>query len=243
MLTNTLTENEPLVASAPASCRPVTDALQAIEALAEITRHRRGEGIHRRDLHAQYLYRVVSGVARDCALLADGRRQIVDFLMPGDFFGFTPRDARQFSVEAVVDETVVAHYPRQRVEVLADADPRLGRRLREMAFEAASRSQARTLILGRLSALERVGLFLLEMGQRSTDATGTAILLPMSRYDIADYLGLSSETVCRVLTDLKDRGAITFNGAHRVRIIDPRALSESNGARKDTAARRRTVAA
>jgi CRP/FNR family nitrogen fixation transcriptional regulator len=242
MLTNALTGSEPPVACVHAPCRPATDALEAIEPLAEVISHRRGEGVHRRDVQS-HLYRVVSGVARDCALLADGRRQIVDFLMAGDFFGYTPRDNRQFSVEAVVDDTVVAQYPRHRVEILADSNPRLGRRLREIAFEAASRSQARTLILGRLSALERVGLFLLEMAQRSTDATGTAILLPMSRYDIADYLGLSSETVCRVLTDLKDRGAITFSGAHRVRIVDRVTLSDRNGVSRDALARRRPVAA
>jgi len=242
MLTHILTPNEPVVTVSGARSSAADDALEVIDAIAEITRHHRGENIQRRDRHAPYLSRTVSGVARDCALLADGRRHIIAFLMPGDVFGFTPRDARQFSVEAVVDDTVVAHYPLQRVEQMADANPRLGRRLREMAFDAASRSQARSLILGRLSALERVGLFLLEMGQRSTDASGTAILLPMSRYDIADYLGLSSETVCRVLTDLRDRGAITFTGAHRVRINDPCALSERGGAGK-AVAKRRTVAA
>jgi CRP/FNR family transcriptional regulator, nitrogen fixation regulation protein len=242
MLTHIPTPNEPLAAASGARSSAADDALGVIDAIAEITRHGRGENIQRRDPHAVYLSRAVSGVARDCALLADGRRHIIAFVMPGDFFGFTPRDARQFSVEAVVDDTVVAHYPLQRVEQMADANPRLGRRLREMAFDTASRSQARSLILGRLSALERVGLFLLEMGQRSTDATGTAILLPMSRYDIGDYLGLSSETVCRVLTDLKARGAITFTGAHRVRIIDTRALSERDGTGK-AVAKRRTVAA
>ena len=243
MLTHIPTPNQPVVATSGARSSAADDPLEAIDAIAEITSHGRGENIQRRDHHAPYLSRAISGVARDCALLADGRRHIIAFLMPGDFFGFTPRDAHQFSVEAVVDDTVVAHYPLQRVEQIADANSRLGRRLREMAFDAASRSQARSLILGRLSALERVGLFLLEMGQRSTDASGTAILLPMSRYDIADYLGLSSETVCRVLTDLKDRGAIAFTGAHRVRIIDPRALSERDGTGKAVAKRRTAAAA
>jgi len=243
MLTHIPTPNQPVVATSGARSFAADDPLEAIDAIAEITSHGRGENIQRRDHHAHYLSRAISGVARDCALLADGRRHIIAFLMPGDFFGFTPRDAHQFSVEAVVDDTVVAHYPLQRVEQMADANSRLGRRLREMAFDAASRFQARSLILGRLSALERVGLFLLEMGQRSTDASGTAILLPMSRYDIADYLGLSSETVCRVLTDLKDRGAIAFTGAHRVRIIDPRALSERDGTGKAVAKRRTAAAA
>src|SRR4029078_12870942 len=164
MLTHIPTPNQPVVATSGARSSAADDPLEAIDAIAKITSHGRGENIQRRDHHAAYLSRAISGVARDCALLADGRRHIIAFLMPGDFFGFTPRDAHQFSVEAVVDDTVVAHYPLQRVEQRADANARLGRSLREMAFEAASRSQARSLILGRLSALERVGLFLLEMG-------------------------------------------------------------------------------
>src|SRR5689334_1914080 len=173
MLTHIPTPNEPVVATSGARSTAADDALEVIDAIAEITRHGRGENIQRRDHHAPYLSRAVSGVARDCALLADGRRHIIAFLMPGDFFGFTPRDARQFSVEAVVDDTVVAHYPLERVEQMADANPQVGRCLREMAFDAASRSQTRSLILGRLSALERVGLFLLEMRQRSTNVSGT----------------------------------------------------------------------
>jgi CRP/FNR family nitrogen fixation transcriptional regulator len=103
---------------------------------------------------------------------------------------------------------------------VADTDPRLGRRLRDIVFEAVARSQARLLILGRVTALEKVGAFLIEMGQRSFDRNQQAIVLPMSRYDIADYLAISVETVSRALTELQRRGMIRYVGTRRIRLVD-----------------------
>jgi CRP-like cAMP-binding protein len=202
----------------------VADPLDLIQSFAAARASCRDEEIFNRLDPAEYLYRVVSGVARDCAMLADGRRQIMAFLMPGDFFGFAPRDEQKFAVEAVVEGTVVARYPRQRVEILADVTPPLARRLRDIAAEAVARSQSRLLILGRFTALERVALFLMEMAERSDDRAAAAIVLPMSRYDIADYLALSVETICRTVTELKHRGVIALSGPHRVSIVDQGAL-------------------
>lgn len=199
--------------------------MAALDRLATVTPHRRGATIYGPDDPAEHWYRLVSGVARKCALLPDGRRHIVDFLLPGDFFGFIARHEHRFAVEAIVEDTVVARYPRRRAEVLADSDPEVGRLIRGMAFEAISRAQARTLILGRTTAAEKVGSFLLEMAERWAGATVDAFVLPMSRYDIADYLALAAETVSRALTDLKHRGAIALVRAHRVRIVDRDALT------------------
>jgi CRP-like cAMP-binding protein len=160
--------------------------------------------------------------------LVDGRRQILDFLVAGDFFGFTSRDLRHFIVEAVVDETLVARYPRQCVERVADCNPKLGRRMREVAFEAIARSQARMLILGRMTAVEKVGWFLVEMADRCCASSGAPVFLPMSRYDIADYLALSVETVCRALSDLKQRGTIALDGTRRVSIVKRAELEYGN---------------
>jgi CRP/FNR family transcriptional regulator, nitrogen fixation regulation protein len=208
---------------------------ETMESLATIVRYRRGQEIYRSEERAEHWYRIVSGVARKCALLADGRRRIVDFLLPGDFFGLTARDVRAFTVEAIVEGTVVACYPRRRLERLADSDPQLARRVRELALEAASRLEAQILILGRTTALEKVSSFILEMAQRSSNgAAAEAVVLPMSRYDIADYLALSAETVSRSLTSLKRRAAIRLMGSHRVRIVDRSALQEwSNDCRLD----------
>jgi CRP-like cAMP-binding protein len=208
----------PGAASRPASTQ--TDPLQAVR-LSSPTSYRRGQEIYGAGEPADFWYHLLSGSARKCAVLADGRRRIVDFLMPGDFFGFR---ARYFAVEAITHGTTVATYPRRRIEVAADADPALGRRIREIAFESIARSQARVLITGRVTALEKVGSFLVEMGSRSFDRSEQTVVLLMSRYDIADYLGLSVETVSRALTGFKQRGAIRFVGPHRVRLVDRRSL-------------------
>jgi CRP/FNR family nitrogen fixation transcriptional regulator len=149
-------------------------------------------------------------------------------MLPGDFFGFTARAKHVFAVEAIVEGTIVARYPRRRLEMLADSDLQLGQLIREMAFETISRLQARILILGQMTALERVGSFVLEMAERLSGGGSEPFILVMSRYDIADYLALSAETVSRTLTELRHRGAITFSGTHRLRIVDRSALEEGS---------------
>jgi len=207
---------------------PIRDPLQALDRLAVSARYARGQEIYAPDDPADHWYRLTSGMARKCALTADGRRQIVDFLLSGDLFGLITRSEHRFAVEAVVDGTVVARYPRRHVERLADSDPEIGRAIREAAFETISRSQVRMIILGRMSAQGKVGAFLLEMAERARDAGPDAVLLPMSRYDIGDYLALAAETVSRTLSDLRQSGAIRFEGTHRIRILDRAALDEPN---------------
>ena len=196
----------------------------AMEALATLHSCGRGQEIYRRADRAETWYRVVCELVRKCTVMADGRRRIVDFLLPGDFFGLTARREHVFAVEAVVDGTVVAHYPRRRVETMANADPEISQLVRDIAFDAIVRLQARILILGGTTAVEKVSAFIVEMAQRSSDGTPFALL--MSRYDIADYLGLSVETVSRAITDLKLSGFIALAGKRRITILDRSALEE-----------------
>jgi len=202
------------------------DPLEIMESLAAATSWRRGRQIYGRGDPAEHWYRVVSGAARKCALKADGRCQILEIMLPGDFFGFTAHNQHMFCVEAVVDGTIAACYPRRRLERMADTDPELAHFIRDSAFDAMSRMQTRMLTLGQMSAREKVSSFVLEMADRSPGRTAGAVDLPMSRYDIADYLALSVETVSRALTRLRHHGAIAIAGKHRVRIIDRNALSE-----------------
>src|SRR5882757_1542753 len=167
----------------------------------------------------EYWYCVIFGAARKYVLLADGRRRIIDFLLPGDYFGFRARHKEFFAAEAVVAETLVARYPSSSLEAAADCSPQLGRTIREIAFASISRSQARLLILGRITALEKVHAFLEEMAQRSFDRKQQTVVLPMSRYDIADYLSVSVETVSRALTELRRRGTIRCTSTRRIRIL------------------------
>lgn len=99
--------------------------LKVMEPLAASMAYRRGQQIYGQKDPAEHWYRVVSGAARKCALLANGRRQILDFMLLGDFFGFTDRAKHAFAVEAIVEGTIVVRYPRRRLEMLADSDPRV----------------------------------------------------------------------------------------------------------------------
>ncbi|CAO3432043.1 helix-turn-helix domain-containing protein [Azospirillum doebereinerae] len=204
-----------------------------LSSLATTMRYGHGQEIYTQDHPAECWYRVVSGAARRFTVQANGRRQIVDFLLPGDFFGFASRNAHLFTVEAIVGGTIVAVYPRERAEALADANPHLGRDIRTVTAAEIGRLQTRILILGRIGSLGKVSAFLLEMAERLSSRpqagrSGEDILLPMSRYDIADYLTLSVETVSRALTSLKQCGAIRLVGTRRVKIIHYDALEDND---------------
>jgi CRP-like cAMP-binding protein len=167
---------------------------------------------------------MVYGVGRRFVVHGDGRRQIIDLLLPGDFFGFAVGDEYDFTVDAAAEGTVVASYPRSRLELLADGDPALAREIRQVAFQALARLQAQLGILGRVTAVEKVSAFILEMAQRLARGGGDRLVLPISRYDIADYLAVSVETVSRSLTDLRQRGVIVFSDVRTLRIVDREAL-------------------
>jgi CRP-like cAMP-binding protein len=205
-------------------------SLEGLDSVGLAKFYHRGDIIYAPDDRAEYWYGVVCGMARKCALTADGRRQIVDFLLPGDLFGLITRHEHRFTAEAVTDNTAVARYPRREIERLADFDPRIGRCIREAAFDSISRSQVRIVILGRMSAIEKVGAFLIEMAERTGDGPIKGVALSMSRYDIGDYLGLAAETVSRILSDLRQSGAIRLEGTHRVIIVNRQALDEDTGA-------------
>jgi CRP/FNR family nitrogen fixation transcriptional regulator len=200
--------------------------LEVLDSLAAQIQFRRGQEIYAEDSPVEYWYRIVSGVARRFSTRADGRRQIVDLLLPDDVFGFGARGNHHFAVEAVLDGTVVARYPRSRLEALAESDPRIARELREAASEAMSRLHALVLNLGRTTAQEKVGHFLLRMAERLSGGPSDMMVLPMSREDIGDYLALSVETVSRSLTQLKRRGVIRLTGTRQIRIIDRISIDE-----------------
>ena len=190
----------------------------AIHSIAHVRRFRREQDIYSQEEKSDMWYRVVSGAARKYLMRADGRRQIVDIHLPGDFFGFTSRKRHEFGVQAIADGTLVACYPRHRAEALADTDPAIAREIRRRSFEAIERLQEQTLIVGTMTAQEKVRSFLLYFCNRLADAGEDGVALPISRYDIADMLGISVETVCRAFTDLQEVGAISLHGPRRVRL-------------------------
>jgi CRP/FNR family nitrogen fixation transcriptional regulator len=174
---------------------------------------------------AQYFYEVLAGVVRCYVVRSDGRRQIVDLLLPGDFCGLTVEPEHDATIEAVTEGTVVAAYLRREVEAMAETDQTIARDMRELAFESFSRLQHQLLIVSRVTAVEKVGAFLLEMMTRLPRDHDNEITLPVSRYDIADYLGLSVETVSRALSELKGSRIIWFIGARHMKVLDKDALA------------------
>jgi CRP/FNR family nitrogen fixation transcriptional regulator len=120
---------------------------------------------------------------------------------------------------------VLASYPGQRVEALAQRDVEFARELRDVALQSLSRTQAQLLIIGGVTALEKVSSFLLSLDCRASNGRGQ-VVLPFSRYDIAEYLAVSVETVCRSFTNLQQRGAITLAGKRTVKILNRGALEE-----------------
>ncbi len=197
-------------------------ALELLASQAVIVRADREEEIVGQGEAAEYCYVVVSGCVRTVRLMEDGRRQVGEFLLPGDMFGWEALEEHDFSAEAVTAATL-RRYPRRGLELLADRDHELARRLRALSARKLRAGRERMLLLGRKSASERIASFLLEMAERTGSGEGSPIELPMSRTDIADYLGLTIETVCRGLTHLQRQGTISIERA-RIWIRDRRAL-------------------
>ncbi len=154
---------------------------------------------------AQFLYEVVSGAVRTSKLLSDGRRQVCSFYLPGDIFGLDAGELHRFSAEAVTT-SVVRVLDRRRVTAAAEREGGLRSQLLSLTAHELCHAHDHVLLLGRKSATERVVAFLLEMAARQPRRP--AVDLPMSRSDIADYLGLTVETVSRTLSELESSGAI-----------------------------------
>lgn len=197
------------------------DALVALERIGSRRSFARDEEIYAEGDPTDGWYKVVSGTVRISKLLADGRRHIAEFCFCGDCFGFENISERVFSAEAV-GKVIVMRYPRRATERLIDENPLLARRLCDMTLRDLAHAQTRTLVLGRMTAPERVASFLLEMSERRD--TRRVVDLPMSRNDIADYLGLTIETVCRVLSAFKRAGSVAIPNPHRIELRDRRAL-------------------
>jgi CRP/FNR family transcriptional regulator, nitrogen fixation regulation protein len=174
---------------------------------------------------AEYLYKVVSGSVRSCKLLDDGRRQVTGFHMVGEVFGLELDEEHHFSAEAVNDAVVLV-VKRRAIIGLAARDADIAGQLWAMTARELQRVQDHMLVLGCMNAKQRVATFLLHMALRSS--AGNEIELPMSRQDIADYLGLTIETVSRTMTQLENDDAIGLASSRRIVLRDRAALTKLN---------------
>jgi CRP/FNR family transcriptional regulator, nitrogen fixation regulation protein len=179
-------------------------------------KYNRGAEIFGEAEPAEYVYQVVEGAVRSYKLLSDGRRQIGAFHLVGDIFGLENGAIHRFTAEAIVD-TTVRLAKRLSLEHVAEEDALVARDLLNMTTSNLQHAENHMLLLGRKTSLERVAAFLLEMDGRLSAAGVMA--LPMSRRDIADYVGLTLETVSRALSCLHERGFLDFLGQTQRQIV------------------------
>jgi len=183
---------------------------------ASETFHAKDQKIYCESEPADRIYEVIRGAIRSYKSLSDSRRQICAFHLPNDVFGLEFGPNHRFTAEAVVDSTV-RMIRRHSLEYMAATDVRVARDLLSMTAKSLRFTEDRLLLLGRKLALERVADFLLEMDRR---LQGTSMIaLPMSRRDIADYLGLTLETVSRILSDLRNQGVLEFSKTSQRQIV------------------------
>ena len=178
--------------------------------------YKKGSEIFGEKEPADYVYQVVTGAVRSYKLLSDGRRQIGAFHLAGDIFGLEIGTDHRFTAEAVID-TTVRLMKRRSLELAAASDVTVARNLLGMTTSNLRHAEDHMLLLGRKTSLERVAAFLIEMDKRSTAAG--ILALPMCRRDIADYLGLTLETVSRALSRLHGLGILGFIGNNQRQIV------------------------
>ncbi|NWH07441.1 MAG: helix-turn-helix domain-containing protein [Alphaproteobacteria bacterium] len=184
----------------------------------------RDEEIYGAGEEADFVYKVISGVVRAHLILDDGRRQISAFLFPGDVFGLEPGDTHTASAEAVTEcEIGLAKANTLRRAAAEDSMAALG--LWDLTSRELLRVREHLMLLGRKSAAERVASFLLELTARSKDGK---VSIPMSRLDIADYLGLTIETVSRTLSKLERDGTIALPTSRQIILTNRAAMSEAH---------------
>jgi CRP/FNR family transcriptional regulator len=192
-----------------------------------------GEALFWEGDEAGQIFDLVEGVLRICRVMADGRRAIIGFLHPGDVVGVSFQNRHVFTAEAVT-ELKVRRIARGRFLAMVNASSALLKELFAILCDEMSAAQDQMLLLGRKTAEERVVSFLLAIHRKR--AAGPQIELPMSRQDIADYLGLTIETVSRMMTSLCRRGLIAAGTRHTVILRNLSGLRELAGPDDDETA-------
>ncbi|WP_395670297.1 helix-turn-helix domain-containing protein [Phenylobacterium sp.] len=192
--------------------------IAAMDTLATTRLFGRDEEVYAQGAPVEHLYRLVRGVVRTTRLTADGRRQVGDFYYAGDLLGLEVGPDHQFSAEALTDcEVQVVR--RGAVRAFA-GDAAMDRAILEGIRRELERAQAHVMLLGRRSAREKVAAFLKSMAEGCAGARGgpQPVEMPMGRQDMADYLGLTIETVSRMLTQLQDEAVVEFPAVRRFQV-------------------------
>jgi CRP-like cAMP-binding protein len=200
----------------------------SVELMGAVMPFARNSEIYGENEPAEYLYKVISGTVRTYKVLNDGRRQIGAFYLPGDMFGLENAADHTFSAEAITPCRVMV-IRRSTIAALAARDSSVAQQLLAMTGRELARAQDHLMLLVK-TAQERVAGFLLEMAGRAQTGgpARNEIELPMTRQDIADYLGLTIETVSRTLTQLENSAAIALPTSRRIVLRNRGALHRLN---------------
>jgi CRP/FNR family nitrogen fixation transcriptional regulator len=201
-----------------------TPAKAAVRAYETQLTVRAGDTIFHEGDDATYFYKVVSGSVRLVKSVADGHRQICDFNLSGDLIGFSNASEHEFTAEAIQD-CALLRYRRKDVNALIRNDANFACELQALTAKGLSSAYAHMVRLCHRSAHDRLAWFLLAMSERAENGDGW-FDLPMTRVDIADYLGLAHETVSRAFTQLKKSRSIIEPTLNRIKLINRSALED-----------------
>ena len=206
------------------------DELLRLEAIKTYSTYEAGQPIIWRGDELNYFSSVVSGIASLSRTMEDGRTQVVGLLLPSDFIGRPGRETVEFDVTAVHDVTL-CQFRRKPFERLVEETPHIAQRMLEMALDELNAAREWMVLLGRKTAREKIATFLEMVVRRNT--TGHQYeqihILPLTREEIANFLGLTLETVSRQLSAMKKDGIIEFEDRRRFTITDMRALHIASG--------------
>lgn len=208
------------------SLRP--EVLADLRRLGSMQRLRSAQPVFHEGDPARRVFMLTLGSLKIYTLLGDGRRQVTGFMFPGDFLGVSLEGEYAFTIEAL-EHSELWWFSRESFDSFIEAHPTVERELYRMAAHELAAAQRQMVLLGRKTAAERLASFFLDLLQRQERASGSAersFDLPMSRIDIADYLGLTKETVSRMLSELRSRGLIRLQSQNRVEVLDRSKLVE-----------------
>ena len=186
-----------------------------------------GEALFWQGDAASYVFEIVSGALRTVRVLSDGRRVITGFLFAGDVVGVSLKDRYLTTVEAIAP-TRVRRLARRRFDEEVERSATLRPQLLSRLCDEMTAAQDQVMLLARKTAEERVASFLLALARRGGDgcSCGAVVALPMTRLDMADYLGLTIETVSRMLTQLQGQSVVEFDGCRKSKVKRWEALEE-----------------
>ncbi len=203
-------------------------ALGRLAAIAGTRRIDAGAQLIQEGEPARDVFTLTEGMLKVYKLMPDGRRQITGFMIPGDLIGLAYGDHYVYSAEAVTGAVACRFRRRSLLDLMVD-HPELEHRLLSRASNELAAAQAQMLLLGRKTARERVASFLFQLAERQNLKEGEPMPLPMSRGDIADFLGLTIETVSRTLTLMRKSGLIALPGKNAVTITSMDGLGRASG--------------